>query len=37
MKGLGLFSQKNTVNVDLLFENIKKKYIIIKKNRRTKR
>ena len=31
MKELKLFSQKNTVNVDLSFENIKKKYIIIKK------
>ena len=28
---LKLFSQKNSVNVDLSFENIKKKYIIIKK------
>ena len=31
MAELKLFSQKNTVNVDLSFENIKKKYIIIKK------
>ena len=31
MEELKLFSQKNTVNVDLSFENIKKKYIIIKK------
>ena len=28
---LKLYSQKNSVNVDLSFENIKKKYIIIKK------
>ena len=28
---LKLFSQKNSVNIDLSFENIKKKYIIIKK------
>jgi len=31
MEELKLFSQKNTVNVDLSFDNIKKKYIIIKK------
>ena len=31
MEELKLFSQKNTVNVDLSFENIKKKYIITKK------
>ena len=31
MEELKLFSQKNTVNVDLSFNNIKKKYIIIKK------
>ena len=31
MEELKLFSQKKTVNVNLSFENIKKKYIIIKK------
>ena len=31
MEELKLFSQKNTVNVDLSFDNIKKRYIIIKK------
>ena len=31
MEELKLFSQKNTINIDLSFDNIKKKYIIIKK------